>query len=212
MKKKIIALLAVTSAVVFASFSLASQADKIDSLFLEMKGKYEKAEKLTADKKAPILAKDSQNKVKVMAEEFVKYKANKEFMSQMNGQKLAQSNQELLEEMLKNELVIEHALSLGVTVSEDELTSYINQEREILMDPNLDKNMKKILENLIKKSGLTEEEYWKSEETRELYKRNLITTKLALQLQINFEGYQKLANELYEKAELELDTESLNQL
>jgi hypothetical protein len=86
------------------------------------------------------------------------------------------TNAQLIKEMVKRELMVSYAESLGLEVSDEEVKSFISQHREALKTAT--GQMIEIQNNLIKKSGKTEDEYWASEATKDLYKRWLIIGKI----------------------------------
>lgn len=158
----------------------ASPQISIDNLFREMDAELNK-QKIISDS-AEIANVQG---VKITALDFRQYKANVNFVEKSNGQLTNKTELDLLNEMIKRELTVQYALDNGISVSEDEISIYIDEIRKALKDaPN---EAKEVQRNLIKKSGLSEEEYWRSEDTRNLYRRWILINKLIEQKYISGE-------------------------
>lgn len=124
--------------------------------------------------------------VEISLERFIFYKHNVELINELNklngyeGKPF--SDRELIYELIKKDLTVQYAKEQGIEVSEDEVTNYIEEQRKWLYDPNVPGENKKIVQELmanrIKLTGLTEDEYWKSEDTRLEYEKVLYIHKV----------------------------------
>lgn len=91
----------------------------------------------------------------------------------------------LLMNFIKSELTVQNAKNLGLEATAQEITDVIAVEKAALNDPNLDPEnylVKELMSNRIRITGLTEDEFWNSEETRYGYEKAILIGKLYDQL------------------------------
>lgn len=158
------------------AISSVSASSTIDSLFNQM---IEVLNKKQAVSDSEIIAKVGDKEITVG--EFRQYRENLRFMERYRGNELNRNNSEILTDMIKRELIIQYAKDLGITVSDEELAKTIQETRKAIEVAGT-QEVKDILRNLIKKSGLNEEEYWKSKETLDLYRDWILIGKLGAHL------------------------------
>jgi hypothetical protein len=125
------------------------------------------------------------NDFQISPKQFTFYKSNLELLNKLQGKSNASDN-ELINEMVKQELAVQYAKKAGLTVSEDEISQGIEKEKSSLNDPTLNDNnsltVKELMKNRIRITGLTEDQFWNSIDTREEYKKAFLLAKLANQL------------------------------
>ncbi|MCP3776700.1 SurA N-terminal domain-containing protein [Paenibacillus sp. MZ04-78.2] len=92
------------------------------------------------------------------------------------------SDDALIDEMVKKELTVSHAKKLGIQVSAQEVDAVTQQERSLLNNPSItgedNETVREIMKHRIRITGLSDEEFWKSNETRKEYEKALLMGKL----------------------------------
>lgn len=127
--------------------------------------------------------------IEISESEFEFYKANIKLINQLNKaegnfsfQTGIPSDQELVDEMLKKRLSVQYARNSGITVDEDEIIEVVNREKSILNSSNLDIEnqalIQEIMKQRIKLTGLSEEDFWKSDFVQKEYESVLYIDKL----------------------------------
>jgi hypothetical protein len=189
--KRIIFLIVICIILVFPTAGYAIRNVSISELFNEIKQKMLYHEKDNNNIIATV------NGSKILVKDFVFYKANLEFIWKMNGVKENKSNMDLLTDMLKEKLLVQYALENGYSVTNAEVDSYIQDIRNHLNQPDISKDMKETMQNRIKLSGLSEEEFWKSSEIVNIYKDYLLKVKVVQKLSMNGDDYKKIIDNLW---------------
>ncbi|WP_438351250.1 hypothetical protein ACP8HI_11740 [Paenibacillus sp. FA6] len=113
--------------------------------------------------------------IEITADRFILYKKNAELVQ------TPLSDDEIINELIKKELSIQYAENLGLEVVAQEIDDVIAYERAALNDPNLDPDnnvVKELMSNRIRITGLTEDEFWNTEETRYGYESAIFLGKL----------------------------------
>ncbi|GIP36002.1 hypothetical protein [Paenibacillus sp. J2TS4] len=118
----------------------------------------------------------------VYSKDFALFKANLEFSEKMNSVEMDRTDKDIIDEIIKEALVVNLARKEGLSVSGEEIEEYITQLRGLVDDTEQDPVMKQIRDNLVKMSGLPEDEYWKSEEITKKYEKVLLIQKFVRKL------------------------------
>lgn len=153
--------------------------------------------------------------IEISESEFEFYKANIKLINQLNKaegnfsfQTGIPSDQELVDEMLKKRLSVQYARNSGITVDEDEIIEVVNREKSILNSSNLDIEnqalIQEIMKQRIKLTGLSEEDFWKSDFVHKEYESVLYIDKLFKDLMekeeiSNIQDFEKLQIHLLEQ-------------
>lgn len=153
--------------------------------------------------------------IEISESEFEFYKANIKLINQLNEaegnfsfQTGIPSDQELVDEMLKKRLSVQYARNSGITVDEDEIIEVVNREKSILNSSNLDIEnqalIQEIMKQRIKLTGLSEEDFWKSDFVHKEYESVLYIDKLFKDLMekeeiSNIQDFEKLQIHLLEQ-------------
>jgi len=115
-------------------------------------------------------------------ERFEFYKANVIMANELQHQGQVPSDRELLDVLIKNELAIQDAKKKGITVTSEEVEDVIQFQRTTLESPNYEGDNKELVQNLmenrIKATGLTKDEFWASQETKKYYEKALYVSNL----------------------------------
>ncbi len=173
----------------FAANAFTPSADKtqiISSTFDELKGKleqYKDKRSLAAD--VPLVQGDD---FQISKQDFIFYKSNMEMINKLqnNGSKSLNSasfsDDTLIGEMVKKELTVSYAKKLGLEVTPQEVDAVIQQERSYLNDFSItgenNELVREIMKYRIGMTGLSDDEFWNSESTREQYEKALLMGKL----------------------------------
>lgn len=153
---------------------------------------------------------DSKN-FKIYSSDFNFYKKNVDLLQELNNISNTQgvtanvSNDTyltdtiLIKQLIKEKLAIEYAKKIKIFVTDQELNNIIEKEKKALYDVNVEGQNKELVQELmsnrIRITGLTEEEFWKSEKTKQQYSDSIYLS--------------KLYNTLYQKGEIK-DTEDFD--
>lgn len=118
----------------------------------------------------------------ISAKDFSFYKGNLELLYKLDKKPLRLDDSNLIDEMVKKELLVKRAEKLGMTVSKQEVDSVIEKERNAFNDPAISgKNndtVKEIMKNRIRITGFSDDEFWNSEDIRKQYEKSIIIGKL----------------------------------
>jgi hypothetical protein len=190
-KKRFTFLIVICIILVLPTVGYAIRNVSISELFNEIKQKMLYHEKDNNNIIATV------NGSKILVKDFVFYKANLEFIWKMNGVKVNKSNMDLLTDMIKEKLLVQYAVENGYSVTKEEVDSYIQDMRNHLIQPDFPKDLKEVMQNRIKLSGLTEEEFWKNSEIVNIYKDYLLKVKVAQKLSMNGDDYIKIIDNLW---------------
>ncbi|MEK5476966.1 SurA N-terminal domain-containing protein [Paenibacillus sp. FSL R5-0407] len=132
----------------------------------------------------------SEGDIVISKPEFDFYKVNIKLMNQLNAtldnssDKIASlpRDQELIDEMLKKRISVQHAKEIGITVTEGEVKEVINREKNMLNSEEVDAQnqaiIREIMDQRIKLTGLSEEEFWDSDLVFKEYEKTLYIDKL----------------------------------
>lgn len=162
---------------------------------------------------------------KVTYERFLFYKLNLEMFDSLTEAKSNStlSNAELINNLLQKAVTVQEAKKLGINVSPEEVEEAINDQKELLYNTDYTGDNKELIQEIIKKrieiTGLSEEDFWRSEQVFNDYEESLYMSKLFELLlskgeiqQINeFTSYQKkLLEEKY--SSIKMNTSVLESL
>lgn len=167
--------------------------------------------------------------IQISKAEFQFYKVNIKLIYQLNETLDNPSNktnsipydQELIDEMLKKRLSVNQAKNSGITVGKDEVEKVINREKNMLHRDDLDEQnqalIKEIMNHRINITGLSEEDFWKSDLVFKEYENVLYIDKLYNKLISEKEisdihDFEKFQNHLLEqyKNEYGINLDNLN--
>ncbi|BBI32403.1 SurA N-terminal domain-containing protein [Cohnella abietis] len=162
-------IIAVTATVATSVF--ASSPISIDSLFSGMKANLSKPGDLPDGN---VIAKVGSKEITY--KEFRENSENVKMFEKKAGASLNRSNNDILNDMIKKQLTVQYAIEKGIVVSDEEVQSYANEQREALQ--TVSEEAKEALKNLINISGLSENEYWKSDVLLSKYRNWIIINKL----------------------------------
>lgn len=155
----------------------------------------------------------SEGDIEISKSEFDFYKVNIKLINQLNATldsssyKIASlpTDQELIDEMLKKRISVQHAKETGITVTEGEVKEVINREENMLNSEEVDAQnqaiIREIMDQRIKLTGLSEEEFWDSDLVFKEYENTLYIDKLYNKLigekVINdIQGFEEFQNNL----------------
>lgn len=132
----------------------------------------------------------SEGDIEISKSEFDFYKVNIKLINQLNATldnssyKIASlpTDQDLIDEMLKKRISVQHAKETGITVTEGEVKEVINREENMLNSEDVDAQnqaiIREIMDQRIKLTGLSEEEFWDSDLVFKEYENTLFIDKL----------------------------------
>lgn len=155
----------------------------------------------------------SEGDIEISKSEFDFYKVNIKLMNQLNATldnssdktDSLPSDQELIDEMLKKRISVQHAKEIGITIKEGEVKEVINREKGMLNSEEVDAQnqaiIREIMDQRIKLTGLSEEEFWDSDLVFKEYEKTLYIDKLYNKLigekVINdIQGFEEFQNNL----------------
>ncbi|MGG4340163.1 hypothetical protein [Paenibacillus lautus] len=120
--------------------------------------------------------------VKISLSDYVFAKKNRELIYVLNQVKEMPSDAALLQDMVTTQLMVNYAKQSGVVVTPEEVREAIDFQKAALhkADPNDESHrlIRYIMENRIRISGKTEEEFWSSDEVYQGYQTSLYNSKL----------------------------------
>jgi hypothetical protein len=120
--------------------------------------------------------------VKISLGEYVFAKKNRELIYVLNQLKKLPSDAALLQDMVTTQLMVNYAKQSGIDVAPEEVRDAIDYQRAALheADPNEENHqlIRYIMENRIRITGWTEEEFWNSDEVYQGYETSLYNSKL----------------------------------
>lgn len=128
--------------------------------------------------------------IEISKSEFYFYKVNIKLINQLNATLDSTSytiaslptDQELIDEMLKKRISVQHSKEIGITVTEGEVKEVINREESMLNSEEVDAQnqaiIREIMDQRIKLTGLSEEEFWDSDLVFKEYENTLYIDKL----------------------------------
>lgn len=137
---------------------------------------------------SPVVVGDG---IEITRDRFVFYKKSSELLSSLENnnnsllKQAAQSDDDIINELIKSDLTVQNAKNLGLEATDQEINNAITAEKAALNDPDLDPDnylVKELMSNRIRITGLTEDEFWNSEETRYGYEKAILLGKLFDQL------------------------------
>lgn len=131
---------------------------------------------LPSNQSEPVLAKGAG--VEVTVKRFMDAKQNLELAHKMLAvEPEYPTDQDLLDGILINELLYSYAKKKGVSVSDEELSQYINEQRAVLEDTD-QADMASLMKERIRLTGMDEETFWQDKTTVDGYKYFLIIGKM----------------------------------
>ncbi|RUT29697.1 hypothetical protein EJP77_12795 [Paenibacillus zeisoli] len=129
--------------------------------------------------------------IEISQKQFKFYKRNYELTGELTSNQQGITSQsklndsDLIDNLVKEELAVNYAKTLGITVSEEEISEEVSRNQEAIDNPDTDKGnelIKELMKNRIKITGLTKEQFWKSKETRYEYEKEIFLGKLGIKL------------------------------
>ncbi|TJY40856.1 hypothetical protein E5161_16185 [Cohnella pontilimi] len=121
--------------------------------------------------------------IRIMPEEFFLYKSGVALGNQQPGlSKINVTDEQIVENLIMGQLTVRYAKKLGLTVSPKELDKEISFQRDSLKQASNDNPVKQVMAKRIEQSGLTEDEFWRSELIRRKYEESILKGKLYTKL------------------------------
>ncbi|MDR6550938.1 SurA N-terminal domain-containing protein [Paenibacillus qinlingensis] len=109
-----------------------------------------------------------------------------EMINKFSKNKATIEDNVLVDDMIKKELLVKQAKKAGIQVSAEEVSNLIKRERAAIDNTNyLDENtetVKEIMKNRIRITGLSEDDFWNSNEIKTEYEKAILSGKLYDQL------------------------------
>ncbi|WP_165867304.1 SurA N-terminal domain-containing protein [Paenibacillus pinisoli] len=131
---------------------------------------------LPAKESEPVLAKGAG--VEVTVKRFMDAKQNLELAHNMlDVEPEYPTDQDLLDGILTSELLYSYAKKKGMSVSDEELSQYINEQRAVLEDTE-QADMAALMKERIRLTGMDEESFWQDQATLDGYRYFIIIGKL----------------------------------
>ncbi|WP_440115284.1 SurA N-terminal domain-containing protein [Paenibacillus sp. QZ-Y1] len=193
MKKKYISImmgvfaaLLLTGSVIYSQSTIPKEQTKDGFDEIQLSLEKEKLNRnLTAE--SPLVVGEG---IEITRDKFIFYKKSSELISSLQNnnnlvKQASQSDEDIINELIKSELTVQNAKNLGLEATAQEIDDVITAEKAALNDPDLDPDnylVKELMSNRIRITGLTEEEFWNSEETRYGYEKAILLGKLFDQL------------------------------
>lgn len=115
--------------------------------------------------------------IKITTDEFHQYRTNVKLMDRYHETEHLRSNEQMIEAMIKQQLVLQYAKKKGIVVSDQEVRQYMDQQRNIL--EQAPQEVQEFRDHVIKAKRLTKELYWSSPELIEDYRNWMLHDKLA---------------------------------
>ncbi|GGG15198.1 SurA N-terminal domain-containing protein [Paenibacillus abyssi] len=140
-------------------------------------------------------------------EKFVFYKLNAELTHALRGKENVPDDKTLLDNMINDELALQQAIQLGITASEEEVNDEIAYQRSVIENEkpaSENEFVLKLMQNRIRITGVTDDEFWTSDCVRNEYKNAILRGKLMTELiqdgtVKDFEDYYAYKNDLVNK-------------
>lgn len=131
---------------------------------------------LPSNQSEPVLAEGAG--VEVTVKRFMDTKQNLELAHRMMAvEPEYPTDQDLLDGILTNELLYSYAKKKGVSVSDEELSQYINEQKAVLEDTD-QADMAALMKERIRLTGMDEETFWQDKTTVDGYRYFLIIGKM----------------------------------
>lgn len=184
MKKYILIPIVIISLVLVSSVLNASSAiptKQIQEGFDNIKANLEK---LKPNEAALLVEGDD---IQISVKRFIFYKSSLELINSLQSEeekKLHLSDNEIIDVLVAEDLAVQYAKGLGLTASEQEIEDVIELERKNLKQNNDPDNdlVREFMANRIRITGLTEDEFWKSDEAKKNYEKSILLGKLVTKL------------------------------
>ncbi|OAB34898.1 hypothetical protein PMSD_14165 [Paenibacillus macquariensis subsp. defensor] len=226
-----LSLLLIGSAFASNAFNTSpAKAEIISSSFDDLKAKIEqekRSKSLAAD--VPLVrGKDFQ----ISKQDFIFYKSGMEMINKLQNNNSLKSSSfsddSLIDDMVTKELTVSYAKELGLKVTPQEVDTVIQQERSYLNDPSItgeleggidnNETVREIMKHNIRITGLSEDEFWNRDQTKQGYEKALLLgklyDKLAAEGEIEKDGaaFENYKKNLFEnsKGEVIVDKSVLN--
>ncbi|WP_019537607.1 hypothetical protein [Paenibacillus ginsengihumi] len=167
----------------FASNLSTSTVEIISSSFDSLKAKLDQEQNNKLASAVPLAQSDD---FQISKQDFVFYKSNMEMIKKLQNQQSLNSSSisddALINEMLTKEITVSHAKKLGLKVSPQEIEEVIEVEKSALNDPSItgenNEIVREIMKHRIRITGLSEDEFWKSDKIKNEYEKALLMGKL----------------------------------
>jgi len=123
------------------------------------------------------------NGIQIMPEDFLLYRDNMEEASkQPNLTSIPISDEQIIDNLIMDALTVQYAIKLGIVALPAEIDKEIAFQRDSLEQASEDNPVKELMENRIKRSGLTEDAFWNSDLVRKAYENTILSGKLFTKL------------------------------
>lgn len=124
----------------------------------------------------------------ITADRFNSYKANVELAKALYDDVPTISDDELIDLLIVSDLTANQARKNGIAVSSEEIDGMISSQREMLAEAEDGDPVRVLIQQSIDQSGLTEETYWSSRETRSHYEAAMLTARWDQEMAGNHAG------------------------
>lgn len=149
--------------------------------------------------------------IAVEQEEFRVSKENRRLVQSMGGTSIQLTDKQVIESLLTTKLISQEARRRGITIPEEDIDKEINFQKETIEQVDqLDEDGQWMKEQLLNKTielrGMTEEEYWYDEKTRQHYHEAALGGELMLQMTesgevAGMQGFFDYKQDLYDQAQ-----------
>lgn len=146
------------------------------------------------------------DEVRISLAEYVFTMKSKELIHALNQWNEKPSGEEVLQHMITEALTVHHAKQTGITVTQEEVRDMINMQMRAMKDTGPKTSAEQltlyIMEQRIRITGLSEEDFWNSEELYSAYEAAIYTNKLMGHILADedlkgMDSYRALQAELY---------------
>ncbi|BFH65377.1 hypothetical protein [Paenibacillus azoreducens] len=118
----------------------------------------------------------------ISKQEFIFYKSNLELINKLQNHQISISDDALIDNMVKKKLTVSYAKNLGLKVTPEEVDAVIERERSSLSDSSIkgrnNETVRELMKQRIRITGLSEDEFWNSDQTKKEYEKALLIGKL----------------------------------
>ncbi|MEJ9218371.1 hypothetical protein ACXFAU_22920 [Paenibacillus glucanolyticus] len=145
-------------------------------------------------------------KVNISLSDYVLAKKNRDLIYALNQVVEIPSDEALLQDMVTKQLTVNYAKQSGIVVTPEEVSEAVHFQKAALdeADPN-DENhqlIRYMMENRIRITGMTTEEFWNSDEVYEAYETSLYISKFLQSILTDesmkgMDSYQQLQDKLF---------------
>lgn len=165
---------------VAALFLLLCTAPIVFSNYVSISDFFESKDQKTAAIDDSIIVVES-DMFTITLKQFVDFKENKRFMHELNHIPFTLTDREMLDQLIRDELVLYEAKTHGMVVTEQEVFDYAEQTKQAIGESN-NLIMIQINEELAKRLGVTAEEYFTHPSTLKQYEEMLASNNFISEL------------------------------